>query len=632
DRFLGMNSGSVIIGTGSEWSPATFTINQWQHVALVYTASDVRFYLNGVEHYTTTAQSLGMTTSKFLIGCRNSPIAEFAAAQFDEVRVWNTARTQCEIQTYMNAEITSTASGLVANYHFNQGIPSGSNTAVTSLTDAAGSNTGTLTSFVLTGSVSNWVSPGGVISGSTTPAPPTSSILVSGNSNSITPGSTVTSTLNFTDFGTAVTRTFVIQNSNLGVLNIASPYFTGTNAADFLVTTLPSESLAASATTSFVITFSPSANGVKNATLNISNNSCGIPLFNCAITATPPTASGLSFSGASNYVSVSGHTLNGQSFTIEFYAQRTSTLTNDFIYGQGVSTTNGGLHIGFYDHSISDNLVFDFWNDAISATNSDFNWHHWACVYDASAPAGAKNRFIYRDGVIAAMDTYTGTYTGTGTSYIGTTPWSIVGDAFEGNLDEMRVWSIARSQCEIQTYMNCEIPAAAPGLISNYHFNQGSPGLNNSGINTLVDVSSTPHTGTLSGFALTGSVSNWISPSAIALNYTNTAVPNASFVISGNGNNVPVGATTSTTNFTDFGTNTTRTFVIANPGSAPLYVNTGYVTGANASNFIVTATPGSVIAGGSSDNLVITFSPTALGTASAILNIVSSDCTYPTYS
>nr|HMT30220.1 hypothetical protein [Bacteroidia bacterium] len=53
--------------------------------------------------------------------------------------------------------------GLVANYHFNQGVAGGTNTGATSLTDATGNGfTGTLTNFALTGSTSNWVAPGGV--------------------------------------------------------------------------------------------------------------------------------------------------------------------------------------------------------------------------------------------------------------------------------------------------------------------------------------------------------------------------------------------------------------------------------------------------------------------------------------
>ena len=59
----------------------------------------------------------------------------------------------------------------ISNYHFNQGIAAVNNSTVTTLTDVSGnSNSGPLTNFALTGATSNWVAPGGVISGSITPA------------------------------------------------------------------------------------------------------------------------------------------------------------------------------------------------------------------------------------------------------------------------------------------------------------------------------------------------------------------------------------------------------------------------------------------------------------------------------
>ncbi len=610
----------------------TVTLNTWQHVAGVWDGSQMRLYINGILQgvLANTGSSFPTRTNSVMIGGNN--VNEQFTGSIDEVRVWTTARTQCQLQSFMNTEIATTATSLVANYHFNQGVPFGPNSSNTLVTDATGTYNGTLTNMsLLTGSVSNWVSPGGVTAGSTLAANITASILVSGNSNSISPGSVVTSTTNFTDFGTASTRTFVVQNANTGTLNIFTPYFTGTNASDFSVTVVPSSSLGASATTSFVVAFTPTATGVKNAMMVIPSNDCGVPDFSCALTATPPTADAIDLNGGLNYLAVSGHTLNNQSFTIEFYARRDSKTTGDFIFGQGTNVTNDGLHIGFYDQGVGDILTFDFYNSGLQVIHSDLNWHHWACVYDNSVPSGSKNRFIYRDGILMAADSYTSAYTGTGLSYIGTTPWGVFTDIFSGRLDELRIWSTARSQCEIQTYMNCEIPGTAPGLISNYHFNQGSPGLNNSSVGVAFDAAS-GYNATLNNFGLSGNTSNWVSPAVVAAGYTTATAPSGTLTFSGNGNNIPVGITTSTTNFTDFGSANTRTFVLQNPGAGPIYINTGYISGANASNFSVATTPASVIAGGGTSSLVISFTPSALGSHSAILNVVSSDCAHPTYS
>jgi hypothetical protein len=111
--------------------------------------------------------------------------SNYFTGQLDEFRVWNTARTQTEIQTNMNTELT-TATGLVANYHFNQGTAGGNNSGVTSLTDSSGnSNNGTLTNFALTGATSNWVT-----SGVSFPTP----VISSFTPTSAGPGATITLT------------------------------------------------------------------------------------------------------------------------------------------------------------------------------------------------------------------------------------------------------------------------------------------------------------------------------------------------------------------------------------------------------------------------------------------------------
>lgn len=111
---------------------------------------------------------------------------------------------------------------------------------------------------------------------------PPQEINLQGNSNNIVSGSTTPSLSNHTDFGSlAVTggtlvRTFTIQNTGGTALNLTgSPSLiavSGAHAGDFTVTSPPTSPLAANGSTTFQITFDPSATGLRTATISIAND------------------------------------------------------------------------------------------------------------------------------------------------------------------------------------------------------------------------------------------------------------------------------------------------------------------------------------------------------------------------
>ncbi len=87
---------------------------------------------------------------------------------------------------------------------------------------------------------------------------------------------------------------------------------------------------------------------------------------------------------------------------------------------------------------------------------------------------------------------------------------------YQGNMDEVRFWSRALCQTEIQNNMNCEVQAAPGiGLLANYHFNQGLTFTDNSAVTTLIDSSGNGNDGTLSDFELNGTTSNWSADAAV---------------------------------------------------------------------------------------------------------------------
>ena len=106
---------------------------------------------------------------------------------------------------------------------------------------------------------------------------------VLGNTTTIIDGDSTPTTADHTDFGNVnvsagiMIRTFTIQNTGIQNLNLTGtgPTYiaiSGVNAADFTVTANPTTPIAASGSTTFSITFDPSALGVRTATITIANN------------------------------------------------------------------------------------------------------------------------------------------------------------------------------------------------------------------------------------------------------------------------------------------------------------------------------------------------------------------------
>ncbi len=80
---------------------------------------------------------------------------------------------------------------------------------------------------------------------------------------------------------------------------------------------------------------------------------------------------------------------------------------------------------------------------------------------------------------------------------------------FEGSIDELRIWNVARTPSQIQQDTITELCSATPNLMAYYKFNQGIAGGNNSGLTTLNDENGL-NNGILTNFALTGTTSNWV--------------------------------------------------------------------------------------------------------------------------
>lgn len=145
----------------------TITANTWTHVAMVYNDSSLKLFVNGNEVASSVvalSYSLPISSQPYNIGLTG--FSEMFSGDMDELRVWNSALTQADIQATMNCEAQAQPE-LIAYYKFNQGFNNVNNSSVTTLIDETGTYNGTLTNFALTGTTSNWQSGSTITIGNT---------------------------------------------------------------------------------------------------------------------------------------------------------------------------------------------------------------------------------------------------------------------------------------------------------------------------------------------------------------------------------------------------------------------------------------------------------------------------------
>ena len=197
----------------------------------------------------------------------------------------------------------------------------------------------------------------------------------------------------------------------------------------------------------------------------------------------------------------------------------TLPISSSFSFGTGNFTVESWIKttkIGGIEIAIGAQQTGDFWlgvnegkahfsisGSGVTSTVSvnDGLWHHIAGVRNSSSI------YLYVDGNLAAT-----VANGSNISFnsapvhIGN---FIGGYFFQGTIDEVRIWNIARSASDIANNMITVSPQT--GLIAYYKFDQGVANADNTGISTLTDASGSGFNGTLDGlFALSGTSSNWV--------------------------------------------------------------------------------------------------------------------------
>jgi hypothetical protein len=138
----------------------TMNVNEWYHIVGVYNGATMKIYVNGVE------QNSVAQTGAFDVSASTFKIGGWAGAQYwngsiDEVRLWNTARTQTEIRENKHLTLKGLEPDLVAYYQFNTDDPTGTANGVK---DALGIANGSTFNMLNTAYVASEVAVAGGIS------------------------------------------------------------------------------------------------------------------------------------------------------------------------------------------------------------------------------------------------------------------------------------------------------------------------------------------------------------------------------------------------------------------------------------------------------------------------------------
>ena len=158
-----ITGGRLSAGIANNYSyvvdPASFPLNTWVHVAVTFDdpTNTMRLYRDGNLVATNTNVTASYTAENTFIGS-HAGSQSFFLGRIDEVRFWNVARTQAQIQNNRSTELNPlNEPDLAAYYNFNHGVTAGNNSGLRVVPDLKGNFNGTMTNFALNGATSNFV-------------------------------------------------------------------------------------------------------------------------------------------------------------------------------------------------------------------------------------------------------------------------------------------------------------------------------------------------------------------------------------------------------------------------------------------------------------------------------------------
>lgn len=464
-------SGSKLIGLygGVAWIPSNYTFsaaNQWYHVAMVRSAGTTNFYVNGASYSATSGGTSTPSTpvGYFTVGNQlktGDRANRYFNGPIDEVRVSTSVRSADWIATeYNNQNSPSTFYSVSGE----QTIPASNQTA-----SACSGNTFTVTpSGMPAGTLYTWtapaINPGGAITGSSAESTGQTSI-----SQTLTNTTANTATATYT-----VTPTF--------------------------------GSCPSGSTFPLIITVNPLPNPVVTVS--------GVTTF-CqggSVTLNPSMGTALSLNGTNQYAITPNLTSSFSTSTVTVELWFKATGAGVILSELGQSTPNSGWHDSWIEILSSGEVKARVWNlTSVSLGTVSFGtWNHVAIRYNGTNVVGFLNGAISSsvsgtrqtppiNGTNPNNKQYWAVGTADGTN-LGSGAW------FNGQVDEMRIWNVARTNTQITGAWNKTVPTNSSGLVAYYKMDDGSGA-------TLNDASGNGKNATLVNSP------SWINPSTAPIGY-----------------------------------------------------------------------------------------------------------------
>ena len=457
------------------------TTSTWIHVTGTYDGTDMKLYLNGnMIASTTPANGLYEPDGNFSFSSSSTPFY----GKIDEVRIWNTARSQQQIREDMHLTLEGTETDLINYWQFNEG-------SGTTVSDAVGGCTGTMYNMTQGSWVPSTIPAGSGVSNTQTET--TGSVTFTGTGFSADyssqNGASVT-----------VSKLELAPNSNPNTFDDffdnqyweVNRFGTGSFMADFTFTvsegfttsdeTYPQQmrlyrrgSNSDSSWTEVCGAASASSATGEAVFMNVADTGQFI------ISRATSAGTGLSFDGSQVKVDIPHHSsLNlGNILTFEAWIKPNDLSTRQAIYSNRYSDAAGSWQIEVGPGSGGANCIAitgpGTW---IAQTQNNVlstgRWYHIAYKRWGSNPG---QQAIYIDGVSLTF-VHELTY-----NFVNNTDTKTIGcgtsgtQFFNGSLDEIRLWSASRTQEEIDHDMRFPLSGSESNLVFYYDLNEGSGGV-----------------------------------------------------------------------------------------------------------------------------------------------------------